>query len=232
MASTIFIMSTLRSFALGQYTASGTLSKFHPVIELSKLQSPESNTFAIKPYDVAEWFFHLQDGTYMQFQMNVESYHSELRQRLQMDTRRSGVWLDLKKWARKLLYRCQSRRWKNSHSFKCTAARSQLWESDGGRNLKVRVTLLSLLWGWNAEEEGEIEKYYLGQRNSTTTAYEVLVEDSKMSVSIGGITVRSMDASIWESYSCYFKAGVYIQHQSDESEIARTKFKELSWPSV
>lgn len=232
-SSTIFILSALFSLALGQYVAPGTLSKFHPVIELSKLQSPESNTVAVKPYDVAEWFFHLQDSTYMQFQMNGEGYRSELRQMTSDEDEAEWSVTGSQTMSAEIALptpepAMEEFTFMQVHCGVKPALRVGWFKEFDGQTDALVATLRL-----NAEDDGDFEKYYLGQRSSDTTAYEVKVEGSKISVSIGGVTVRSdMDVSFWDSYDCYFKAGVYIQSQSDDSTIARTKFRELIWPSV
>lgn len=76
----------------------------------------------------------------------------------------------------------------------------------------------------------DVNKYFLAQRRSSTIAYKVIVKNSKVSVWIGGTRVlNEKSVSFWKSYSCYFKAGVYLQNPSSQTDKARTKFKELDW---
>ncbi|CAN8062191.1 unnamed protein product [Agarophyton chilense] len=231
MVPTAFFFCLIVTIALG-YTAPGTQSKFRHVIERSKLQSPDSSPAVPKPFKEADSCFYLDNNDDMVFKMKGEKKRTELRQ-MTTDGEKSA--------------------WKVSGSEKMTAELS-IPEQESGideltflqvhcdvkpalriswmREFRGEQDAIVAILRLNADDDGEIEKYYLGKRSSSMKNYEVLVEDSKIYVSIDGKNVgpSPMEASFWISYSCYFKAGVYIIHESDGSAIACSKFRNLIWP--
>lgn len=224
----LVILLALSNLALG-YTAPSTLSTFHPVLERAKLQAPESNTAASDLFGYSDWFFHLQDETYIQFQMNGKDKRSELRQ-MQTDG-------DEADWS------VTSSNTMTAEIALPTPAPSM----DEISFLQVHcdaAPALRISWRKSWEEfsdvvianlrdglgDDDVNKYFLAQRSASTTSYQVSVKNSRVTVWIGGTRVLDESMSFWESYSCYFKAGVYIQNPDSETDRARTKFKELSWP--
>lgn len=239
MTLSIFFLSVLCSIALGQqYTAPGTLSNFHHVLERSKLQSPDPDTATVKPFSVADWFFYLQDGTYMQFGMYGEGRRTELRQMTtdgdeaawsvtDSNTMTAEIALPTPEAAMQEFTFLQILCEVNSDTRKPALRIGWL------RDYKGEGDAIFATVRFNAEDgdDSNVKRYYLAQRNSGTTSYEVKVDDSKITVRIGEDAVLpDIDASFWDPYQCNFKAGVYIQHQDDDSTVARTKFKELYWP--
>ncbi|CAN8073788.1 unnamed protein product [Agarophyton chilense] len=231
MAPTAFVFCLILTTALG-YTAPGKESKFRHVLDRSKLQSPDSSTAVKKPFEVADWYFYRDSSKDMVFKMKGEKKRTELRQ---MTT--GG----------------DNSAWKVSGSEKLTAELSIPNQPSGidevtflqvhcgvkpalriswMRNFRGNEDAIVAILRLNANENGDTEKYYLGKRSSEMKDYVVLVKDSKIYVSIDGKKVgpSPMKASFWKSYSCYFKAGVYIIHESKSSAVARSTFRNLRWP--
>lgn len=230
MFGRIITLCLLVGVAIG-YTSPRSASIFHHVLERSKLQAPDSSTVAYKPYDVAERFFHLEDDTYLTFQMNGEGHRSELRQ---TDTDE-----DESEWSVKDFHRLTAEvslpvpasemeefTFLQVHCGVKPALRV-VWmrEYDGVGDAIFAVLRMNDKDG----DDIEVERYPLGQRSSEETQYTVTVDDSRIVIEVNGDQVQDLDAEFWEDAECYFKAGAYIQHQEGDDAEAITRFSHLQW---
>lgn len=215
------------------YTAPSTLSKFHPVLSRAKLQAPDSSTAAANLFGYSSSYFHLQDGTYMQFQMKGSSKRSELRERTTSgDEAAWSVESDRLLYAEIALPQPVSAMneitFLQVHCGAAPALRVSWRKSYSQSGTTYSDCIISNLRDGLGGDD--VNKKFLAQRSAATTTYQIRVRDSKVTISIGGQTVLSeASLSFWDNYDCYFKAGVYINNPSSESEYARTKFRELDW---
>lgn len=230
MFATLALACLLSGLALG-YTSPRDATHFHHVLERSKLQAPESNTVAYKPYDVAEEFFHLDDDRHLIFQMSGEGRRSELRQTDTDEDESAWSVRDDHRMTGHVSFptpasEMEEFTFMQVHCTEKPALRMVWMREYDGHSDAIMATLRL-----NAEDGdgADVERTFIGTRTSSTTYYSVTVTDKKFIISGNGREVE-LDASFWEDAECYFKAGVYIQHSEGKDDVpAVTKFSDLWW---
>ena len=213
------------------YSAPGSASQFHHVLEYSMLQASDSTTVAYKPCEIATEFFHLEDDTYLTFQVSGEERRSELRQtdgdkeesawsvrdyhRLQAD-------VSLPKPAAEM----QEFTFLQMHCTGKPALRVEwMREYDGNSDAIVATLRMNAEEGDDASEE----TYFLGTRSADVTHYDVTVEERRIVLALNEDRT-DLDVTFWEDSECYFKAGMYIEHSEENDDVRATaKFAYLWW---
>lgn len=215
------------------YVAPSTLRKFVPVLEKAKLQAPSSNNAVHDLIDFASSYFHLQGNRYMQFRMKGDRRRSELRQ---MKTNGSKA-----QWSVKGLHRMTARvaiptpepemneiTFLQVHCTKAPALRISWFKKFTRNGKSCKNCIIATVRDGTGNKD--INKYILGQWSSATTEYKVRLWGSKLDIWMHGSKVLNAEPmNFWDKYSCYFKAGVYLQNPTSSSVFARTKFDTLSW---
>jgi len=213
----------------GNYVPPYDDPKFHPVLDDSKLQAPDSRTACAQgEFDgFADWYFYLYQGSsnYMTFRMNGDHKRSELRQIIEWKTSTTS-------WKKmigevKLFY--PSTESLNQYTF------MQIHDSDG-----INKPLIRLVWYrsrsgkddhlWAilriSTNPNDSPQYFdLGQRPDGFFKAEIKVKNNILKVKINSVTKVNEDVSYWSAFSNYFKAGVYLQ----DDGTAKVQFRTLKY---
>lgn len=231
---TLFTLFSFYTNLVLAYTPPSNEAKFQHVLERAKLQAPDSSTSESNLFGYASSYFTLQDGRYIQFETKGQSKRSELRE-MEIDGDKAA-------WSVLSLKRLHAE----------IAVPRPDEDLDEITILQIHCGVkpaLRISWRRTYEENGvtysdciisnvreglggsDTVKKFLAERSSRMTSYDIRVNDGKLNVWIGGDHVLN-EASLhfWEEFpTCYFKAGVYINHVSSDSATARTEFEELYW---
>ena len=216
------------------------LSKFHPVLDDSKLQAPTSSTLIPQGdfEDQSNQYFRLDaTGQYMTFTVTGDSNRSELRQM-------SGDWQTSTPTWRKMIGEVKlfypSDNSMNQYTF------MQIHDTSNDPQ-SLNKPLIRLVWLrsrnnvddhlWAAVRipadpsepisDDNLSGMFvdLGPRPSGFFKAEIKVQDNLMRVAIDNVNLLSMDVSYWDGLNNYFKAGVYNQ----DPGTSKVQFKSLKY---
>nr|AYC81221.1 PL7 alginate lyase [uncultured bacterium] len=201
--------------------------KFHPVLDDSKLQAPDSRTACAQGnFDgFADWYFYLYQGNnnYMTFTMNGDHNRSELRQMIEWKTSTTS-W---KKMIGEVKLFFPSTNSLNQYTF------MQIHDSDGINKPLIRLAWVRQrsgkydhIWAYLRKDTGStIDVIDLGPRPDGFFKAEIKVKSNILKVKINSVTMINENVSYWSNFHNYFKAGVYLQDDGS----AKVQFKSLKY---
>lgn len=212
-----------------------SLSKYHSILDASKLQAPDSSTAIRQGHfpGISEWYFHLDaSGKYMTFEMDGSKNRSELRQMDEWYTSAS-TWQKIIGEVKVFYPETPS-----LNQFTFMQIHDSGTEDDHVTEI-YNKPLIRLAWirdRGGADDHlwaiirlsssiDSFEYINLGSRPDSFFKCEIKVKNNKMRVRINNETKLELDVSYWEQLRSYFKSGVYLQSEG----TAKVQFRKLKY---
>lgn len=215
-----------------------TAEKFKSVMDLSKLQEVtmeegEEEQYVPELHDFASKNFHLLDSDNMLFRIRGSSKRSELRERTASDENAGWSISETHTMTGKVAIPKQEEGLEEVTFLQAHCASGALvrlsWVDDyKNENFRCEdCTIANVRQGLG---DDDVPKYFLSQRHEGYEDYKITVSKSKLYVWVNGkLMVDAVDVSFWKNEPCYFKAGAYNNHPSNDNAEAVMKISSLTW---
>jgi len=219
----IFFVLSLIVLLFG-HDAPYSLKKFRNVLNIAKLQAPESHynpLYSVKYGKFKNYqnrYFYLQDKKYMVFVMCGKKKRSELRFKHEwlVETKSPKIIFarvkifplsQVKEFTFLQIHADSNRRGVNGKIIDKPLLRITWWHEQ--HNLYNHLWAVIRLSGDKYEQK--YTKIDLGPMPDGFFTVKVIVQNSRMKVYVNGVLKINMNVSYWDGYWNYFKAGVYNQ---------------------
>lgn len=242
MTMTLFVFFTAVT-VLGTLTSAASppssVEKYRAALGTSKLQFKSSSdgpdiTSANLLNGYANWFFYLDSSNKMTFKMNGADRRSELRQMQSGGTAEAAWTVDT---SHKLVA--------NIAIPTTPAGINELTILQIHCNEDVPAIRISYVKSItidgttysNAiiatrrdgfEKSSDDTKFFLRSTHTSFAWYTLRVSSKKLDIWVNSAH-KSIDLSVWDGKSCYFKAGAYINNPSSEWASGISRFDALTW---